>query len=92
MPRFFRAFNDRELDLVENLLNVLRGNGLTLEDDSVSWKGGRNGQFGVKEAYSLLITPNDTSFSKNCIWVDRISTKVAFFCLGGYVGEGSYPR
>ena len=77
--RFFRAFNDWELDLVGNLLNVLRGYKLTLEDDSVSWKGGRNGQFGVKEAYNLLVNPNDTSFPKNCIWVDRVPTKVAFF-------------
>ena len=34
--RFFRAFNDWELDLIGNLLNVLRGYKLTLEDDSVS--------------------------------------------------------
>ncbi|RVW99798.1 putative mitochondrial protein [Vitis vinifera] len=77
--RFFRAFNDWELDLVRNLLIVLRGYKLTLEDDLVSWKGGRNGQFGVKEAYRLLITPNDISFPKNYIWVDRVPTKVAFF-------------
>ena len=38
-----------------------------------------NGKFGVKEAYRLLITPNDISFPKNCIWVDRVPTKVAFF-------------
>ena len=34
--RFFRAFNDWELDLIGNLLTVLRGYRLTLEDDSVS--------------------------------------------------------
>ena len=38
-----------------------------------------NGKFGVKEAYRLLITPNDISFPKNCIWVDRVPTKVVFF-------------
>ncbi|RVW69766.1 hypothetical protein CK203_061848 [Vitis vinifera] len=62
-----------------NLLHVLRGYRLTLEDDSVSWKGGRNGQFGVEEVYSLLVNPNDTAFLKNCIWVDRVSTKIVFF-------------
>ena len=76
--RFFRAFNDWELGLVGNLLTVLRGYRLTLEDDLVSWKGGRNRQFGVKEAFRLLITPNDISFPKNYIWVDRVPTKVAF--------------
>ncbi|RVW58795.1 hypothetical protein CK203_108285 [Vitis vinifera] len=60
-----------------NLLHVLRGYRLTLEDDSVFWKGGRNGQFGVKEVYSLLVNPNDTTFPKKCIWVDRVPTKVA---------------
>ena len=77
--RFFRAFNDWELNLVGNLLHVLRGYRLILEDDSVSWKGGRNRQFGVKEAYSLLVNPIDTTFPKKCIWVDRVPTKVAFF-------------
>ncbi|RVW66554.1 hypothetical protein CK203_063876 [Vitis vinifera] len=57
-----------------NLLHVLRGYRLTLEDDC-----GRNGQFVVKEAYNLLVNPNDTAFPKNCIWVDRVPTKVAFF-------------
>ena len=76
---FIRAFNDWELDLVGDLLTVLRGYRLTLEEDSVTWKGGRNGKFGVKETYRLLITPNNISFPKNCIWVARVSTKVAFF-------------
>ena len=35
--------------------------------------------FDVKEANNLLIAPNDISFPKNCIWVDRVLTKVAFF-------------
>ena len=77
--RFFRAFNDWELDLVGNLLHVLRGYRLTLEDDSVSRKGGRNEYFGVKESYSLLVNPNDTAFLKNCIRVGRVPTKVALF-------------
>ena len=55
--RFFRDFNDWELDLVGELLQALRGQRITLEEDSVFWKGGKNGQFGVKNAYSLLISP-----------------------------------
>ena len=73
--------------MVVDLLYVLRGHRPSLEEDSVLWKEGRNGQFGVKEAYSLLANPNDTVFPSRCIWVDRVTTKVV---LGGDVGEGAY--
>ncbi|RVW34586.1 hypothetical protein CK203_079340 [Vitis vinifera] len=62
-----------------DLLHGLRGHRPSLEEDSVFWKGGRNGQFRVKETYSLLANPNDTAFPTSCIWVDRVPTKVAFF-------------
>ena len=65
--------------MVGDLLHVLRGHRPSLEEDSVFWKGGRNGQFRVKEVYSLLANPNDTAFPTSCIWVDRVLTKVAFF-------------
>ena len=65
--------------MVGDLLQALRGQRVTLEEDSVFWKGGRNGQFRVKEVYSLLANPNDTAFPTSCIWVDRVLTKVAFF-------------
>ena len=77
--RFFRDFNYWELDLVGDLLQALRGQRVTLEEDSVFWKGGKNGQFGVKNAYSLLISPFVFVSSKNGIWVDRVPTKLAFF-------------
>ncbi|RVX21853.1 putative ribonuclease H protein [Vitis vinifera] len=76
---FLRDFNDWELDMVGDLLHVLRGHRPSLEEDSVIWRQGRNGQFRVKEAYSLLTNPNDTSFPSRCIWVARVPTKVAFF-------------
>ena len=65
--------------MIGDLLYVLRGYRPSLEEDSVFWKGGRNGQFRVKEAYSLLANPNDTAFPTSYIWVDRVPTKVAFF-------------
>ena len=65
--------------MVRDLLYVLRGHRPTLEEDSIHWREGRNGQFRVKEAYSLLANPNDTVFPSRCIWVDKVSTKVAFF-------------
>ena len=42
-------------------------------------EGWEKWKVGVKEAYRLLITPNDISFPKNCIWVARVPTKVVFF-------------
>ena len=58
---------------------ILRGHRPSLEEDSVMWRRGRNGQFRVKEAYRLLANPNDIVFPSRCIWVDRVPTKVAFF-------------
>ena len=58
---------------------MLRGHKITLEEDSVVWKEGRNGQFRVEEAYSLLDSPVTTVFPKNKIWVERVPTKIVFF-------------
>ena len=77
--RFLRNFNDWEVGMVGDLLLKLRGLRPSLEEDSVSWKGGKNGQFKVKKAYSCLVNPIDTVFSEKCIWVDSVPTKVAFF-------------
>ena len=65
--------------MVGNLLHVLRGHRISLEEDSVCWKGGRNGQFRVKKAYSLLVSPIVSVFPNSCIWVDKVPTKIAFF-------------
>ena len=77
--RFYRGFNDWELDLIGDLLSMLRDYKISPNEDSVFWKGGGNGIFGVKEAYNLLIAPSDLVFPKKCIWVDKVPTKVAFF-------------
>ena len=77
--RFLRDFNDWELDMIGELLYALRGYKPSMEEDSVCWKGGKNGKFRVKEAYSLLANPNDIVFPSRCIWVDSVPTKVAFF-------------
>ncbi|KAL6333218.1 hypothetical protein AAG906_028401 [Vitis piasezkii] len=76
---FLRDFNDWELDMVGELLHILRGHRPSLEEDSVMWRRGRNGLFRVKEAYRLLDNPNDTVFPSRSIWVDRVPTKVTFF-------------
>ncbi|RVX18437.1 hypothetical protein CK203_006594 [Vitis vinifera] len=61
--RFLRNFNDWEVGMVGDLLLKLRGLRPSLEEDSVSWKGGKSGKFKVKEAYSCLVSPMDTVFS-----------------------------
>ncbi|RVW97682.1 putative ribonuclease H protein [Vitis vinifera] len=43
------------------------------------WKGGRNGQFKVKEAYNLVVNTVANNFPKNNIWVDKVPTKILFF-------------
>ena len=53
--------------MVRDLLYILRGHRPSLEEDSIMWRRGRNGQFRVKEAYMLLANPNDTVFPSRCI-------------------------
>ena len=65
--------------MIGDLLYVLRGYRPSLEEDSVFWKGERSGQFRVKEAYSLLVNPNDIVFPSSYIWVATVPTKVVFF-------------
>ena len=77
--RFLRDFNDWELDTVGNLLDVLREYRVTLEEDSVIWKEGRDGLFRVKKAYSVLASPIVAEFPNSNIWVDRVPTKITFF-------------
>ena len=77
--KFIRDFNDWELDMVGNLLHVLRGHRITWEEDSVFWKEGGNGQFRVMEAYSQVDRPLAVVFPKNKIWVERVPTKIMFF-------------
>ncbi|RVW47057.1 putative ribonuclease H protein [Vitis vinifera] len=74
-----RDFNDWELDMLGELLHILRGHRPSLEEDSFMWRQGRNGLFRVKEAYRLLDNPNDIVFPSRSIWVDRVPTKIAFF-------------
>ncbi|KAJ9692984.1 hypothetical protein PVL29_011901 [Vitis rotundifolia] len=76
---FSRDFNDWELDLIGDLLILLRGFRTSSEEDSVFWKEGNHGTFRVKDAFRLLDAPNVTAFPVKCIWVDKVPTKVAFF-------------
>ncbi|KAJ9705958.1 hypothetical protein PVL29_003867 [Vitis rotundifolia] len=76
---FSRDFNDWELDLIGDLLILLRDFRTSSEEDSVFWKEGNHDTFRVKDAFRLLDAPNVTAFPIKCIWVDKVPTKVAFF-------------
>ncbi|RVW31161.1 putative ribonuclease H protein [Vitis vinifera] len=54
-----------------SLKRTIFGRRISSEEDSVFWKGGGSGIFGVKDAYNLLVAPNDFAFPKKCIWVDK---------------------
>ncbi|RVW51122.1 putative ribonuclease H protein [Vitis vinifera] len=61
---------DQNSDQGGDLLLKLRGLRPSLEEDSVSWKGGKNGKFKVKEAYSCLVNPRTPFFRKNAFgWI-----------------------
>ncbi|RVW20280.1 putative ribonuclease H protein [Vitis vinifera] len=77
--RFSRGFNDWELNMVDELLQILRSQRITLEEDLALWKGGKNGKFEVKEAYELLISHSTLIFPKKGIWVENVPSKLAFF-------------
>ena len=65
--RLIRGFNDWELNMVDELLQILRSQRITLEKDSALWKGGKNGKFDVKEAYGLMISHSTPLFPKKGI-------------------------
>ncbi|RVW68175.1 putative apyrase 4 [Vitis vinifera] len=73
--RFIRDFNDWEVEMVGNLLQVLRGFKITWEEDSVFWKGGGNGQFRVKEAYSRLDRPLEEATWGKILTLDRLQKR-----------------
>ncbi|RVX19195.1 Succinate dehydrogenase subunit 6, mitochondrial [Vitis vinifera] len=77
--RFIRGFNDWELNSVDELLQILRSQRITLEEDLALWKGGKNGKFDVKEAYGLMISHSTPLFPKKGIWVENVPSKLAFF-------------
>ena len=65
--------------MVDELLQILRSQRITVEEDLALWKGGKNGKFGVTEAYDLTISPSVSMFPKKGIWVENVPTKLVFF-------------
>ncbi|RVW16952.1 LINE-1 reverse transcriptase-like [Vitis vinifera] len=77
--RFSRGFNDWELNMVDELLQIIRSQRITLEEDLALWKGGKKWKFEVKEAYELLISHSTLLFPKKGIWVENVPSKLVFF-------------
>ena len=77
--RLSRNSNNWELDALGELLHMLRDLRISLEEDSVIWKGGGHDRFRIRDAYKLLTGPNVITFPKKSIWVDKVPTKFAFF-------------
>ncbi|RVW94927.1 hypothetical protein CK203_034501 [Vitis vinifera] len=64
---------------------------ITLEEDLALWKGGKNGKFGVKEAYGLMISHSVPLFPKKGIWVENVPSKLAFFAWEATWGRVVIP-
>ncbi|RVW19551.1 putative ribonuclease H protein [Vitis vinifera] len=88
-----RPFNDWELEAVVSLLSFLQGKRLFVRmEDRVLWNASKNGFFSVKSLYNTLDSSGAVPFPWRIIWSPCVPTKVGFFCLGSFLGEGSNPR
>jgi len=66
-----RDFNDWELDMVGNLLHVLRGYKPTLEEDSVSWKEEETGSLKSRKCTICWSIPLSPAFRKVAFgWIE----------------------
>ncbi|RVW47678.1 hypothetical protein CK203_095453 [Vitis vinifera] len=84
------SFNDWELEAVASLLSVLQGKRLNVGmEDRVVWNASKNGIFSVKSLYNTLDSGGAVPFPWRIIWSPCVPTKVGFFCLGSFLGEGA---
>ncbi|KAJ9693692.1 hypothetical protein PVL29_009580 [Vitis rotundifolia] len=88
--RFSRDFNDWELDLIGELLNLLRDCRITLEEDSIYWKGGGSGIFGVKDTCYWSLPLISFSRRRTYGWT-RFQPRLLFL-RGKLLGERFSPR
>ena len=84
--RFVRGFNDWELDMVGNLIDVLRGYKPTSEEDAVYWKGGRMDSLKSRKLTTWWLIPWLTTFRKVTFGWIKFQLKFCFLLgrpLGG---------
>lgn len=75
-----------------NLLSILQEEGVSSEGDKVLWKETDGERFLVREVNKEVSLCSLSLFLKKGIWVPCVPTEVAFFCLGGSLGQGSHPE
>ena len=79
-PLFARAFNDWEIDLVEQLLQKIHVFRVQREEeDRVIWTASNDGAFSVRSLYSMMEPGGSSMFPSERIWRARVPPKVAFF-------------
>ncbi|RVW55681.1 hypothetical protein CK203_105119 [Vitis vinifera] len=83
--RLLRDFNDWELGLVDNMLVELRNYRVSMEENSVFWRGGADGLFKVKEAYRVLINADEAVFPIAMFGWPKFQQKL-FSLLGKLLG------
>ena len=86
--RFSRAFNEWELDQVQNFI-MLTNNKLIIlrKKDRIVWKGNKNGQFSMKVYCSQLEVRPPLQAPTNIIWSPYVPTKVGFFAWKAWWGK-----
>ena len=65
--------------MVVNLLNAIKKEKVTVELDKMSWKGGKQYFFSVREAYEVLQLRSDIVLLVEGVWVSCVLTKTTFF-------------
>ncbi|RVW36541.1 hypothetical protein CK203_072859 [Vitis vinifera] len=82
--RLARDSNDWELVLIEDLLFLLRDIRVTLEEDSMLWKGGDCDSFRIRVAYNLLAALTLSSFREKYLGgqVVKALWEIAFALFG----------
>ena len=86
--RFSRDSNDWKLDAIGQLFHMLRDLRISSEEDSVLWKGGGHGTFGVRDAYTCWLFPTPLPSQKSAFGWIRFQPKL-FFLLGRPRGRRS---
>ena len=78
--------------MVASLISFLQGKRLIVGmEDKVLWNASKNGIFSVKSLYNTLDSGGAVPFPWRIIWIPCVHTKVGFFCLGSFLGEGANP-